>query len=160
MANRKIMKSHPSSHRVSRDTVVTPEVRTPDVMTIEELARYLTLAVPTLYKKAQAHEIPFTKVGNLLRFTRVSIDQWLARNTVTPSDDLFQQFARLQSRYLFRTWLEGRGVDWKTLTDAQLAIRANALLAGSNPGSRLAAVRSTIPWKSRARTTRSQWRSA
>ena len=93
---------------------------TPDVMTIEQLAAYLKLAQTTLYKKVQAHEIPFTKVGNLLRFTKVSIDQWLARNTFTPSEDLFHQFARLQSRYFFRTWLEGHGTNWKTLTDSQL----------------------------------------
>ena len=97
---------------------------TPDVMTIQELAVYLKLAVETLYKKAQAHEIPFTKVGNLLRFTRVSIDQWLARNTAMPDEDLYEQFARLQNRYHFQRWLEGRGVDWRTLTDAQLAALA------------------------------------
>jgi len=100
----------------------------PDVMTIEELAGYLKLAVATLYKKAQAHEIPFTKVGNLLRFTKVSIDRWLARNTSTPDDSLYEQFARLQNRYHFQRWLEGRGVDWRTLTAAQLAeLAAKAL---------------------------------
>lgn len=97
-------------------------------MTIEQLASYLKLAVATLYKKAQAHEIPFTKVGNLLRFTKVSIDRWLARNTTTPDEDLYEQFARLQNRYHFQRWLEGRGVDWRELTDAQLAnLAAKAL---------------------------------
>jgi excisionase family DNA binding protein len=97
-------------------------------MTVEQLAAYLNLAQTTLYKKVQAHEIPFTKVGNLLRFTKVCIDQWLARNTFTPSEDLFHQFARLQSRYFFRTWLEGRGVNWKTLTDSELTdLAAKAL---------------------------------
>lgn len=122
MAKRKVNKS--TSKPQSADT---PSV-TPDVMTIEELAAYLKLAVATLYKKAQAHEIPFTKVGNLLRFTRVSIDTWLARNTSTPDDSLYEQFARLQNRYHFQRWLEGRGVDWRTLTAAQLAdLAANAL---------------------------------
>lgn len=102
---------------------------TPDVMTIEELARYLKLAVATLYKKTQAHEIPFTKVGNLLRFTKVSIDRWLERNTTTPDDDLYEQFARLQNRYHFQRWLEGRGVDWHNLTDIQLAELAAKALA-------------------------------
>lgn len=102
---------------------------TPEVMTIQELALYLRLAVETLYKKVQNHEIPFTKVGNLLRFTKPSIDQWLARNTITPSDGLYAEFARLQDRYHFQRWLEGRGVDYRTLTDAQLtdlAVRALA----------------------------------
>lgn len=97
-------------------------------MTIEELSNYLKLAVATLYKKVQAHEIPFTKVGNLLRFTKVSIDRWLARNTTMPDDSLYEQFARLQNRYHFQRWLEGRGVDWHSLTDAQLAeLAAKAL---------------------------------
>jgi excisionase family DNA binding protein len=101
----------------------------PDVMTIQELAVYLKLAVETLYKKVQAHEIPFTKVGNLLRFTRISIDTWLARNTTTPDDSLYEQFARIQNRYHFQRWLEGRGVDWRTLTEAQLATLAAQALA-------------------------------
>lgn len=111
----------PTSPALPRDPV-------PDVMTIEELAVYLKLAVATLYKKAQAHEIPFTKVGNLLRFTKVSIDRWLERNTTTPDESLYEQFARLQSRYHFQRWLEGRGVDWHSLTDVQLAeLAAKAL---------------------------------
>jgi excisionase family DNA binding protein len=93
----------------------------PDVMTIEQLATYLSLAVDTLYKKVQAHEIPFTKVGNLLRFTKTSIDQWLARNTQTPDEDVYNQFAKMQNRYHFQKWLEGRGVDWQSLTEKQLA---------------------------------------
>lgn len=118
-----------------RSQLVTPQASAvstesaPDVMTIEELASYLKLAVATLYKKVQAHEIPFTKVGNLLRFTKVSIDRWLARNTTTPDEDLFAQFARLQNRYHFQKWLEGRGVDWHKLSDAQLADLAAKSLA-------------------------------
>jgi excisionase family DNA binding protein len=100
-----------------------------EVMTITELAGYLDIAESTLYKKVQAHDIPFAKVGNALRFTKVSIDAWLARNTVTPDDSVFAQFARLQNRYHFRLWLEGRGVDWHKLDDAQLVDLARKALA-------------------------------
>jgi excisionase family DNA binding protein len=117
-----------SRKRTSARAKADPPSITPDVMTIQELSAYLKLAVETLYKKVQAHEIPFTKVGNLLRFTKPSIDQWLARNTTTPDDSLYEQFARLQNRYHFQRWLEGRGVDWRTLTEAQLvALAAQAL---------------------------------
>jgi hypothetical protein len=68
-------------------------------------------------------------VGNLLRFTKVSIDRWLDRNTTTPDDSLYEQFARLQNRYHFQRWLEGRGVDWRALTEAQLAQLAAQALA-------------------------------
>jgi excisionase family DNA binding protein len=106
-----------------------PLTSVPELMTIEELAGYLKLATTTLYRKVQDREIPFTKVGNLLRFTRVSIDRWLARNTTTPDDSLYEQFARLQNRYHFQKWLEGRGLDWRELTDAQLAELAAKALA-------------------------------
>lgn len=122
-------KLHRSPRKRVNETPAPSPAVTPDVMTIEQLATYLDLAVTTLYKKAQAHEIPFTKMGNLLRFTRVSIDQWLARNTFTPDEDLYHQFARLQNRYHFQKWLEGRGVNWRELTDAQLAALAAKALA-------------------------------
>ncbi|MEW5748979.1 MAG: helix-turn-helix domain-containing protein [Candidatus Thermoplasmatota archaeon] len=97
-------------------------------MTIDQVATYLSLAVHTLYKKVQSHEIPFTKVGNLLRFTKTSIDEWLARNTRAPDEEIYDRFARMQNRYHFQKWLEGRGVNWRDLTDKQLAdVAAKAL---------------------------------
>lgn len=108
-------------------------------MTIDELSGYLRLATATLYRKVQEREIPFTKVGNLLRFTKISINQWLVRNTTTPDDSLYDQFARLQNRYHFQKWLEGRGVNWRELTDQQiadLAAKALADLRGSPPEGR------------------------
>lgn len=129
MAKRKVNKSTSRQASVKTNVPPDPPPQTPDVMTIEELAVYLRLAVATLYKKVQAHEIPFTKVGNLLRFTKISIDRWLARNTTTPDDDLYEQFARLQNRYHFQRWLEGRGVDWHNLSDVQLAELATKALA-------------------------------
>ena len=125
-----------SHHKIEQPPPATTPSATAEVMTIQELALYLRLAVETLYKKVQNHEIPFTKIGNLLRFTKPSIDQWLARNTATPSDGLYAEFARLQDRYHFQRWLEGRGVDYRTLTDAQLtdlAIRALADLRTPRP---------------------------
>ncbi len=98
-------------------------------MTIEELAAYLDIAESTLYKKVSTREIPFAKFGNTLRFTKTSIDTWLARNTTQPDDSLFVQFARLQNRYHFKLWLEGRGVDWRTLSDEQLSELARKAIA-------------------------------
>lgn len=123
------MRKRPAAPKASPLRAKADPPPTPDVMTIQELAVYLKLAVETLYKKVQAHEIPFTKVGNLLRFTKTSIDQWLARNTTAPDDSAYDQFARLQNRYHFQKWLEGRGVDWHKLTDAQLADLARKSLA-------------------------------
>jgi excisionase family DNA binding protein len=99
-----------------------------DVMTIAELAVYLDIAESTLCKKVSTREIPFAKFGNTLRFTKVAIDAWLARNTTQPDESLFAEFARLQNRYHFKLWLEGRGVDWRTLSDEQLVALARKAL--------------------------------
>ncbi|MEW6352354.1 MAG: helix-turn-helix domain-containing protein [Thermodesulfobacteriota bacterium] len=103
-------------------------------MTIDELAVYLKLAVATLYKKVQAHEMPFTKVGNLLRFTKRSIDEWLARSTRVPEEEIYDRFARMQNRYHFQKWLEGRGVDFRSLTEKQLVDLAMKALCDLKAG--------------------------
>lgn len=91
-----------------------------DIMTIEELAEYLGLSESTIYKRVSNHEIPYTKLGTLLRFSKWSIDQWVSQNTVTPPDTLFDEFAKLHSRYHFKKWLESKGVDPESLSDNQL----------------------------------------
>jgi len=91
-----------------------------EIMTIKELAEYLDLAEGTIYKKVSNNEIPYTKLGTLLRFSKWSIDQWVSENTVTPPDALFDEFARLHSRYHFKKWLESKGIDPTILSDKQL----------------------------------------
>ncbi|MFZ2960414.1 MAG: helix-turn-helix domain-containing protein [Candidatus Ozemobacteraceae bacterium] len=91
-----------------------------EIMTIKELALYLDLTEGTLYKKVSNNEIPYTKLGNLLRFPKWAIDQWVSENTVTPPDALFNEFAKLQSRYHFKKWLESKGIDPMVLSDKQL----------------------------------------
>ena len=107
-----------------------------EIMTIKELASYLDLTEGTIYKKVSNHEIPYAKLGNLLRFPKWAIDQWVSENTVNPPDALFDEFARLQSRYHFKKWLESKGIDPTTLTDAQLLEllkKAIADLSGEPP---------------------------
>jgi excisionase family DNA binding protein len=84
------------------------------------LSKYLDLAEGTIYKKVSNNEIPYSKLGNLLRFPKWAIDQWVNENTVKPPDALFEEFAKLQSRYHFQKWLESKGINPKTLTDKQL----------------------------------------
>ena len=47
-----------------------------EIMTTEEVAEYLRLAEATVYKLAQAGEIPAVKVGRAWRFKRELIDEW------------------------------------------------------------------------------------
>lgn len=91
-----------------------------EIMTIKELAAYLDLTEGTIYKKVSNNEIPYAKLGNLLRFPKWAIDRWVSENTTNPPDALFAEFARLQSRYHFKKWLESKGIDPDKLTDAQI----------------------------------------
>lgn len=49
----------------------------PEVMTIDDLARYLQLSKSSLYKLAQEGKVPGQKVGRHWRFRKDTIDRWL-----------------------------------------------------------------------------------
>jgi excisionase family DNA binding protein len=60
-----------------------------EIMTTKEVARYLRLAEATVYKLAQAGEIPAVKVGRAWRFKRGLIDEWFREQAVSePAPDL------------------------------------------------------------------------
>lgn len=50
-----------------------------DVLTIDELARYLKVSKSTLYKLCQEGQVPGRKVGRHWRFRKVVIDEWMER---------------------------------------------------------------------------------
>lgn len=47
-----------------------------EILTAQDLARYLRLAEATIYKLAQAGEIPAVKIGRAWRFKKQLIDEW------------------------------------------------------------------------------------
>ncbi len=49
-----------------------------EVMNIDELAKYLKLPKPTVYKVAQSGELPGRKAGRQWRFHKDAIDKWLS----------------------------------------------------------------------------------
>lgn len=49
----------------------------PDVMTIEDLAKYLKVSKSSLYRLAQQGKVPGQKVGKHWRFRKATIDRWL-----------------------------------------------------------------------------------
>ena len=51
-----------------------------EILTIEELSRYLKISKSTLYKLAQQGKIPGQKVGRHWRFKKSAIDMWLSEN--------------------------------------------------------------------------------
>jgi len=46
-------------------------------MTLEEVAEYLNVSKDSIYRLAQKGEIPASKIGNLWRFKREEIDEWM-----------------------------------------------------------------------------------
>lgn len=47
-----------------------------EILTIDEVARYLRLTPQTIYKWAQEKRIPAVKLGKEWRFRRTVIDKW------------------------------------------------------------------------------------
>ena len=91
-----------------------------EVMNIEELAVYLDLAVATIYQKVSERSIPFTKIRNILRFQKSTIDEWLLQNTVYPEPDTFEEFARWYSRHVFKEWIKSKGKKPQELSQKEL----------------------------------------
>ena len=54
-----------------------PESGAEEIMTIEELSRYLRIPKSTLYKLAQEGKIPGQKIGKQWRFGKRAIDGWI-----------------------------------------------------------------------------------
>ena len=57
-----------------------PSVET-EVLTLEEVARYLRLSKKTIYKMARRGELPAFKAGNHWRLTRPELEEWIRRRT-------------------------------------------------------------------------------
>jgi PTS system nitrogen regulatory IIA component len=48
-----------------------------DIMTLEEVARYLRMKPQTIYTWAQTGKIPAAKLGKEWRFRKSIIDEWI-----------------------------------------------------------------------------------
>jgi excisionase family DNA binding protein len=48
-----------------------------EIMTIEEVAKYLKMTPQTVYKWAQEDQIPGTKLGKEWRFRKAILDEWI-----------------------------------------------------------------------------------
>jgi excisionase family DNA binding protein len=53
-----------------------------EVMTTEQLAKYLQLDEQTIYRKARAGQIPAVHIGKTLRFKKDVIDGWLRTSSL------------------------------------------------------------------------------
>jgi excisionase family DNA binding protein len=54
-----------------------------DLMGIAELSKYLGgVSKDWIYQRTSGNEIPFVKVGRMIKFRRSDIDQWLAKQSI------------------------------------------------------------------------------
>lgn len=68
-----------------------------EVMTAEQLAKYLQLDEQTIYRKARAGQIPAVHIGKTLRFKKEVIDGWLRISSLRWTS---------KKRQGLRTWAE------------------------------------------------------
>ena len=54
------------------------------VFTVDELCSYLNLKKSKIYRRTHRKQIPFTKIGNQLRFPKYLIDAWVMQQTYIP----------------------------------------------------------------------------
>ena len=59
--------------------LTVPPAKADDLLSMEELAAYLGgVSKDWVYQRTAKNEIPFMKVGRLVKFRRSDIDQWLS----------------------------------------------------------------------------------
>ncbi|MDR2783181.1 MAG: PTS sugar transporter subunit IIA [Treponema sp.] len=96
-----------------------------DILTIEEVAKYLRVSDRTVYDWAQKGEIPAGKIGAIWRFKRIDIEQWVNErlSAKPPNPDVTVHVESIISpdRIIF--------LDYSTKRDALSALADNLALA-------------------------------
>jgi len=64
-----------------------------EIMTLEEVAKYLRLKPQTIYSWAQNNKIPAAKLGKEWRFRKSIIDKWFDKHI----DDKFSEYFNEQN---------------------------------------------------------------
>lgn len=62
-----------------------------EILTIEELAKYLKLKPQTIYTWAKAGKIPAAKLGKEWRFKKTLIDKWFNQHVDDKFKDYFEK---------------------------------------------------------------------
>ncbi|MDD3077911.1 MAG: helix-turn-helix domain-containing protein [Paludibacter sp.] len=64
---------------------------TEEIMRVEQLSDYLTIARQTIYEKCSKKEIPYFKAGKRLYFKKSVINDWINSGRRYTTDELMQQ---------------------------------------------------------------------
>lgn len=59
-----------------------------ELMTLEELSKYLKVTTKTVYRMIEKRAIPVQKVGHQWRFDKASIDNWLQQSSANKSANI------------------------------------------------------------------------
>lgn len=70
---------------------VSAEQTEEQVLTVQEAAVFLKLAVPTLYGFAQRRKIPFSKRGKRLYFSKVELTEWIKAGRKKTHDEIAEE---------------------------------------------------------------------
>jgi len=93
-----------------------------ELLTSQELAKYLKLNQTTVIRKAQKGEIPAIRIGKQLRFDKNSIDKWLLQKTVGRSLQILVVDDEPIILNLFTNSLKGNEYQVSATTSAQEAL--------------------------------------
>ena len=63
----------------------------PDTLTMQEAADFLKLKLTTMYEKTSRRQIPHSKKGNKLYFSRVELEEWIKKGKVKTSAEIESQ---------------------------------------------------------------------
>jgi len=81
-----------------------------DIMTIEQVAKYLKLKPQTIYKWAQEGSIPAAKIGKEWRFRKRIIDEWID-SSINLSDAGFDLMLNRSWLQIKNTAIKGNEID-------------------------------------------------
>ena len=81
----------------------------PEIMTVEEVARYLRVTEKTIYRLLKRKGIPASKVGHQWRFRKSLIDEWLQKSSVGAAATILVIDDEETIRLLFKETLEEAG---------------------------------------------------
>ena len=70
-----------------------------ELMGVTELSQYLKVNPQTIYNWVANNKIPYTKVGDLLRFKKADIDEWFKKGTAYPDRIRYKDFEIEASPY-------------------------------------------------------------
>lgn len=70
------------------DVIPTLKEEAPDILDVEQAAKFLRLKINTIYEKTSRKLIPHFKQGNKLYFKRSELETWVTRGKIKTSDEL------------------------------------------------------------------------